>query len=148
MLTWLRAPNVYPREIEEVLRTHPEVSLAPGIDVPHEEHGEEVKAFVILAGRATLSEEQLVDRCKANMRVVQVPADRLHASTAFARRPSEADGSCLRLGAGHGAANGADLGQRLGEVCGGNGGGVPRHRTPRLVACWHRLSVGAGVTDT
>ena len=40
--------NVYPREIEEVLMTHPAVSLAAVIGVPHESHGEEVKAFVIL----------------------------------------------------------------------------------------------------
>src|SRR5260221_3231406 len=40
--------NVYPREIEEVLMTHPAVSLAAVIGVPHERHGEEVTAFVIL----------------------------------------------------------------------------------------------------
>ncbi|WP_447644407.1 AMP-binding enzyme [Nocardioides zeae] len=40
--------NVYPREIEEVLMTHPSVSLAAVIGVPHESHGEEVKAYVIL----------------------------------------------------------------------------------------------------
>ncbi len=39
--------NVYPREIEEVLLTHPEVSLAAVIGVPHESHGEEIKAVVI-----------------------------------------------------------------------------------------------------
>ena len=44
--------NVYPREIEEVLMTHEAVSLAAVVGVPHESHGEEVKAFVILnAGR-------------------------------------------------------------------------------------------------
>ena len=39
--------NVYPREIEEVLMTHPAVSLAAVVGVPHDTHGEEVKAFVI-----------------------------------------------------------------------------------------------------
>ena len=39
--------NVYPREIEEVLMTHPDVSLAAVIGVPHESHGEEIKAVVI-----------------------------------------------------------------------------------------------------
>ena len=39
--------NVYPREIEEVLVTHPDVSLAAVKGVPHESHGEEIKAFVI-----------------------------------------------------------------------------------------------------
>lgn len=40
--------NVYPRELEEVLMSHPSVSLAAVIGVPHESHGEEVKAYVIL----------------------------------------------------------------------------------------------------
>ena len=39
--------NVYPREIEEVLMAHPAVSLAAVIGVPHESHGEEIKAVVI-----------------------------------------------------------------------------------------------------
>jgi long-chain acyl-CoA synthetase len=39
--------NVYPREIEEVLMEHPAVSLAAVIGVPHESHGEEIKAVVI-----------------------------------------------------------------------------------------------------
>src|SRR5262249_18503492 len=48
--------NVYPRELEEVLLTHPEVSLAAVVGVPHERHGEEVKAFVVPTPRATLTE--------------------------------------------------------------------------------------------
>ena len=43
--------NVYPREIEEVLMTHPAVSLAAVIGVPDERLGEEVKAFVVPASR-------------------------------------------------------------------------------------------------
>jgi long-chain acyl-CoA synthetase len=39
--------NVYPREVEEVLMEHPAVSLAAVIGVPHESHGEEIKAVVI-----------------------------------------------------------------------------------------------------
>ncbi|GGN66528.1 long-chain-fatty-acid--CoA ligase [Actinoplanes lobatus] len=52
--------NVYPREIEEVLITHEAVSLAAVIGVPHESHGEEVKAFVILKPGAAVTEEELV----------------------------------------------------------------------------------------
>ncbi len=44
--------NVYPREVEEVMMTHPAVSLAAVIGVPHDSHGEEVKAFVILQEEA------------------------------------------------------------------------------------------------
>lgn len=53
--------NVYPREIEEVLMTHPSVSLAAVIGVPHESHGEEVKAYVILDKTADpVTSEELV----------------------------------------------------------------------------------------
>jgi long-chain acyl-CoA synthetase len=52
--------NVYPREIEEVLMTHPAISLAAVVGVPHESHGEEVKAFVILTSGAEVSPDELV----------------------------------------------------------------------------------------
>lgn len=39
--------NVYPRELEEVLMTHPAVSLAAVIGVPDPRLGEEVKAFIV-----------------------------------------------------------------------------------------------------
>ena len=39
--------NVYPREVEEVLLTHEAVSLVAVVGVPHDSHGEEVKAYVI-----------------------------------------------------------------------------------------------------
>ncbi len=39
--------NVYPREVEEVLMTHPQVSLAAVVGVPHDSHGEEIKAYVV-----------------------------------------------------------------------------------------------------
>ena len=65
--------NVYPREIEEVLMMHPAVSLAAVIGVPHERHGEEVKAFVILKSGATLSEVELVAWSKQNMADYKYP---------------------------------------------------------------------------
>jgi long-chain acyl-CoA synthetase len=50
--------NVYPRELEEVLMTHPAVSLVAVIGVPHESHGEEIKAVVVKnAGDPTTEEE-------------------------------------------------------------------------------------------
>ncbi len=52
--------NVYPREIEEVLLTHPAVSLAAVIGVPHETHGEEIKAVVIPAPGVEVTPEELV----------------------------------------------------------------------------------------
>ncbi len=41
--------NVYPREVEDVLSTHPAVSVAMVVGVPDEKWGEAVKAVVVLA---------------------------------------------------------------------------------------------------
>lgn len=65
--------NVYPREIEEVLLTHEAVSLAAVIGVPHESHGEEVKAFVILAPGATATAEELIEWSKEQMASYKYP---------------------------------------------------------------------------
>ncbi len=65
--------NVYPREIEEVLITHPAVSLAAVIGVLHDSHGEEVKAFVILKPGAEATPEELVAWSKENMAAYKYP---------------------------------------------------------------------------
>ncbi|MPZ60247.1 MAG: long-chain-fatty-acid--CoA ligase [Propionibacteriales bacterium] len=65
--------NVYPREIEEVLMTHEAVSLAAVVGVPHEEHGEEVKAFVIRNDGAEISEDELIAWCKEQMASYKYP---------------------------------------------------------------------------
>jgi long-chain acyl-CoA synthetase len=65
--------NVYPRELEEVIITHPDVSLAAVVGVPHASHGEEVKAFVIRTPGATLTEAELVAWCKQNMAGYKYP---------------------------------------------------------------------------
>ncbi len=65
--------NVYPREIEEVLLTHPAVSLAAVIGVPHESHGEEIKAFVILKPGASATPEEIVAWGKEQMAAYKYP---------------------------------------------------------------------------
>ena len=53
--------NVYPRELEEVLITHPAVSLVAVVGVPHESHGEEIKAVVVKnEGHEGVTPEDLV----------------------------------------------------------------------------------------
>jgi long-chain acyl-CoA synthetase len=52
--------NVYPRELEEVLMTHPAVSLVAVVGVPHDSHGEEVKAYVIKKPDAEVTEAELI----------------------------------------------------------------------------------------
>lgn len=65
--------NVYPREIEEVLLTHPDVSLVAVIGVPHDSHGEEIKAVVIRNEGATVTEDELVAWSKEQMANYKYP---------------------------------------------------------------------------
>lgn len=65
--------NIYPREIEEVLMTHPEVSLAAVVGVPHDSHGEEVKAYAVRTPGAHTTEQQLIDWCRTNMASYKYP---------------------------------------------------------------------------
>jgi long-chain acyl-CoA synthetase len=65
--------NVYPREIEDVLLTHPDVSLAAVVGVPHESHGEEIKAFVIKNKGAAVTEAELVAWSKEQMASYKYP---------------------------------------------------------------------------
>ena len=65
--------NVYPRELEEVLMTHPAVSLAAVIGVPDERLGEEVKAFVVKKPSAELTEDELRVWCKSQFAAYKYP---------------------------------------------------------------------------
>ena len=65
--------NVYPREIEEVLMGHPDISLATVIGVPHESHGEEIKAFVILNTGADKTSDDLIAWAKDQMAAYKYP---------------------------------------------------------------------------
>jgi long-chain acyl-CoA synthetase len=65
--------NVYPREVEEVLYAHPAVVEAAVIGVPHESHGEEVKAFVALGAGKQASEQDLIAFCKEKLAAYKYP---------------------------------------------------------------------------
>jgi long-chain acyl-CoA synthetase len=65
--------NVYPRELEEVLMTHEAVSLCAVIGVPHDEYGEEIKAFIVKKGGAIATENEIVEWCKTNMASYKYP---------------------------------------------------------------------------
>jgi len=65
--------NVYPREIEELMITHPSVSLCAVIGVPDDRLGEEVKAFVVLRQGAELSESELLEWCKEQIAANKYP---------------------------------------------------------------------------
>ncbi|MDJ0499242.1 MAG: AMP-binding protein [Acidimicrobiia bacterium] len=65
--------NVYPREIEEFLYTHPDVVDAQVIGVPDVKFGEEIMAWVMLREGSDLTAEGLTDYCKGKIAHFKVP---------------------------------------------------------------------------
>jgi acyl-CoA synthetase (AMP-forming)/AMP-acid ligase II len=59
--------NIYPREVEDVLMSHPGVAEAAVIGVPHEMWGEAVKAVVVLKQGVNASEAEMIEHCKRNL---------------------------------------------------------------------------------
>jgi long-chain acyl-CoA synthetase len=52
--------NVYPREVEDVLLTHPEVQEVAVIGIPHPYTGESVKALIVLVPGSSLSADEVI----------------------------------------------------------------------------------------
>lgn len=65
--------NVYPREVEEVMIQHPEVSLVAVIGIPDEKMGEEIKACVVLEPGSELSPADLTEFTKAKLAAYKYP---------------------------------------------------------------------------
>lgn len=65
--------NIYPREIEELLFTHPKVAQVAVFGIPDEFYGEEVMAWVQLHAGEEASEEELREFCKKEIAHFKVP---------------------------------------------------------------------------
>jgi long-chain acyl-CoA synthetase len=65
--------NIYPREIDEVLYQHPAVAAAAVVGVPDDLYGEEVAAVVVLKPEASVSEQEVIDYCKARLADFKCP---------------------------------------------------------------------------
>ncbi len=65
--------NVYPREIEELMMTHPAVALVAVIGIPDDRLGEEVKALVVRRPGSATSEQELVDWCRDQCAAYKYP---------------------------------------------------------------------------
>jgi len=65
--------NIYPREIEEFLFTHPDIQDAKVIGVPDPKYGEEVCAWVQLRDGAVLTEQEIQTFCKEHIAYFKVP---------------------------------------------------------------------------
>ena len=65
--------NIYPKEIEDFIYTHPKVRDVQVIGVPDEQYGEEIMAVVILKEGETSSEEEIKDYVRTHMAKHKVP---------------------------------------------------------------------------
>ena len=65
--------NVYPREVEEVMIKHDDVSLVAVIGVPDDQFGEEIKACVVLHDGATITEPELIAWTKERIAAYKYP---------------------------------------------------------------------------
>lgn len=65
--------NIYPREIDDLLYTHPAVAAAAVIGVADDLYGEEVAAFVVLKDKTNATENDLIEFCKKHLADFKCP---------------------------------------------------------------------------
>ncbi len=67
--------NVYPREVEEVLFTHPKVKEAVVVGIPQEFLGEEIKAYIVLKEGETATDTEIMQFCRQQLSKFKVPKE-------------------------------------------------------------------------
>lgn len=65
--------KVFPREVEEVLHTHPKVKEVAVVGIPDPVRGESVKAYIVLKDGTTATEKELDEYCRSNLAAFKVP---------------------------------------------------------------------------
>ena len=65
--------NIYPREVEEILMTHPAVLEAAAVGIPDEYRGESVHAVVALKSGQTVTDKELIAHCREQLSAYKVP---------------------------------------------------------------------------
>lgn len=65
--------NIYPREIEEFLYTHPKVKDVQVVGIPSEKYGEEVMAFICLKEGEEASSEEIREYCAGKIARYKIP---------------------------------------------------------------------------
>lgn len=66
--------NIFPAEIENVLYAHPDIAEAAIVGVPHPTYGEEVVAFVVPRGNATLTDADVIAHVKTEVSSFKAPS--------------------------------------------------------------------------
>ncbi|MEN8098193.1 MAG: long-chain fatty acid--CoA ligase [Chloroflexota bacterium] len=67
--------QVWPREVEEVLASHPKILEAGVAGIPHQRRGETVKAWVVLHEGETVTVEEIREYCREQLAGFKVPSD-------------------------------------------------------------------------
>ena len=67
--------NVYPREVDEIFYTLPQVKEACTIGIPDPKRGENVKVFVVLKEGQTATQEELIVCCKTKLATYKLPSE-------------------------------------------------------------------------
>jgi long-chain acyl-CoA synthetase len=67
--------NVYPRDVEDVLVSHPDVVAAATVGKPDEKYGEEVVAFVQLVPGSSVTPAELVEFARQHLSAVKYPRE-------------------------------------------------------------------------
>ncbi len=65
--------NIYPREVEEVLLTHPAIRDVAVIGVPHEKWGESLKAFIVTQDDQRLDADEIANFCSQSISRMKIP---------------------------------------------------------------------------
>ena len=65
--------NIYPREIEEFLLTHPDIVDVQGVGIPDRKYGEELCVWIVARAGAALSEEDVRAHCKGRIAHFKIP---------------------------------------------------------------------------
>ena len=65
--------NIYPKEIEDFLYTHPKVSDVQVVGVPDKQYGEEIMAWIIPKAGVTITEDEIKDYVKNHMAKHKTP---------------------------------------------------------------------------
>jgi len=65
--------NIYPREIEEFLYTHPKIKDVQIVGVPNEKYGEEVAAFIQVKAGEKIKETEIAEFCNDQISFFKIP---------------------------------------------------------------------------
>ncbi len=65
--------NIYPREIDEVLHSHPKIKEAVTVGIPHDQRGERIKAYIVVKEGESLSRSAVIAFCREKLANYKIP---------------------------------------------------------------------------